>query len=222
MHHVTRKPCYVPAGAGEPGVPIDSDHVDHQSVSFPVAHRVAIKLGRRIFWMRASIGPNSAEGRIQLSQYHDLLISLNDLQRIWVLGHKTRDAERLTSQTGLCFLLRSKSFCLQRHPRLERRTLLRSVLRVEPTQGRCALSCQIEVSRKTHKPNSRQVRMAVSRPRRRPRLWQFRSCIHGLSKPGLRHLANLSTRRHRSDESDHPSRDAKNKVANMTFHLQIP
>ena len=155
MHYVTRKPCDIPAGAGEPSVPIDCNNVDDQGVFLPVTHRITIELGRWIFWMRASIGPDVAEGCIQFSQYDDFLVSLNDLQWIWVFSDKSRDTERLTSQAGFRFLLRSKSLLLQCYPGLERRTRLRPVFGIESAQGWCALGSQIEVSGKTHEPNAR-------------------------------------------------------------------
>src|SRR5712671_5717880 len=87
-------------------------------------------MGIRIFWMGTPIDPNRAEGIIQLSQYYQLLFGLDELQRIWVLGDKTWNTERLTSQTGLCFGGRSKPLPLEVCPRLEGRRRLRGYLRI--------------------------------------------------------------------------------------------
>src|SRR5579864_4370992 len=56
----------------------------------------------------------------------------------------------------------------------------------------------------------------------RPRLWQFRSGIHRLSKPRLGNFAYLGGHRHRSDQSHQHSCNSKKSDANIAFHLQFP
>lgn len=143
--------------------------------------RVSAESSIRIFVVRPAVGVDHAEVGVQFIQLDQFVPRLHQLYRIRVPQEIKRRAARHTihGRASEFKIHRGHRFDFCRRPRLVGRHFLRRHLRIELPQRRGI--ARVVPSRRTRKPHSREVRMAVGRT------WS-RSAFRQGMKSGLRRI----------------------------------